>query len=220
VNHPEPLARIIQLLCPSPARYLQYLVRRHGLQTGLDIGCGETSVLSALRSPTFRSTGIDVSAAAVETSRRRNLHDEYVVGDVRELDSQSGWEVIVLSQVVEHFTRDEGFRLLARLEDLAPRLLYVATPNGFREQPAICGNTAQRHLSGWFPHDFEGRGYSVFGMSLKGLRGVAGSSRVFPETITRTVERSTQWVSYRAPSIAGTIVAIRYVDEEGNVLRV
>jgi hypothetical protein len=98
-------------------------------------------------------------------------------------------------------------------------VVYVETPNGFLEQPAAPQNIAQRHLSGWFPHDFESRGYSVFGSSHKYLRGSQGAARYFSEPVTRALERSIQWAMFRQPRSAHTITAIRYIDTAGDLRR-
>ena len=207
----------IQRICPAPRRLLQALIVRDGLRIGLDIGCGEASPLSDLRKWGFRSTGLDVSSARLEVSRQRGLHGEYVLGDIRTVAFEHRFDVVVLSNVIEHFSREDGTDLLRRVEGLASRIVYLETPNGFREQPDLDGDPAQRHLSGWFPHDFGGRGYTVLGSGIRGLRGVAGRARFFPEIVVRFIERILQWFVFRRPRRAGTLAAIRFMDEHGNV---
>jgi hypothetical protein len=215
-----PFKRWVQKICPAPRRYLQALILRHGFRTGLDVGCGEYSPLSSLRTYGFRSVGTDVSPTRLEVSRTRGLHDDYVLGDVRRVLFDEKFDVVVLSHLIEHLSREEGMDLLRRAESLASRVVYVETPNGFREQPDLNGDPAQRHLSGWFPHDFEGRGYSVLGSGIKGLRGIAGAARLFPETVVRFLERSLQWYVFRRPRLAGSLSAILLKDERGNLLSV
>jgi hypothetical protein len=158
-----------------------------------------------------------VSPARLEVSRQRGLHDDYVLGDIRTVAFEHRFDVVVLSNVIEHFSRDDGMDLLRRVESLASRIVYIETPNGFREQPDLNGDPAQRHFSGWFPHDFEGRGYTVLGSGIRGLRGVAGRARFFPEAVVKTIERMLQWFILRRPRWAGTLAAIRFVDEHGNM---
>jgi hypothetical protein len=210
----------VQKVCPAPRRLLQALIVEHGLRSGLDIGCGESSPLSSLRTRGFRSAGLDMSLARLEVSRQRALHDEYILGDVRKGTFEHRFDVVVMSNVIEHLSREDGMGLLQRVESLAARLVYIETPNGFREQPDLDGDPAQRHLSGWFPHDFEGRGYTVLGSGIRGLRGVAGKARLFPEGVVRSLERASQWYILRRPRKSGTLSAIRLVDDHGNVLTV
>jgi SAM-dependent methyltransferase len=207
----------VQALSPSPKRFAQELIVRHGLKSGLDIGAGDSSLLTGPRSLGFHSTGIDVSEAAVENARKRNLHDRCICGNFMEERFPEPFDVVVISHVLEHFTRDDGLRVLQRIESLAKRLIYVETPHGFLEQPDVGGNLFQRHLSGWFPHDFEGRGYTVFGAGPRWLRGPMGKSRFLPEPLAQLVGRATQWRYFRAPRRAATIAAIKYIDESGNV---
>lgn len=207
----------VQKICPAPRRLLQALIVGSGLRSGLDIGCGESSPLSGLRLLGFRSTGLDVSLARLEVSRRRDLHDEYVLGDIRERTFEHRFDVVVLSSVIEHLSREDGMDLLRRVESLGSRIVYVETPNGFREQADLDGDPAQRHFSGWYSHDFEGRGYTVLGSGIRGLRGVAGRARIFPESMVRLIERSLQWFVFRRPQRAGTLAAILCRDERGNL---
>ena len=61
-NHPYPdRPSWVQFLCPAPKRHLQRLIRQYSLRTGLDVGGGEGSPLTALRPLGFRSTTIDIS---------------------------------------------------------------------------------------------------------------------------------------------------------------
>lgn len=212
----SPMCRAI---CPSPKRHLINLIKAQGLKTGLDVGCGETSVLSQLRGGGFRTTGVDGCSAMIESARARGLHDDYVLGDVREC-ATGAYDVVVMSHVIEHFPRDEAVSLLGKIEQIARHIIYIETPNGFVEQGALADNPLQRHYSGWFPHDFEGRGYTVLGVGLRNPKYEAfGGSRCW-KAMVRSLERLTRALVFRRPQHAGTLAAIRLVDAQGNVRRV
>jgi SAM-dependent methyltransferase len=196
---------------------LQSLVVKLDLKTGLDIGCSDNSPLSPLRKFGFHSTGLDVHPDGLEDARRQNLHDRYICSDVRQLSADMYFDVVVASHLIEHLPRDDGPALLAKMEQLATRLVYVETPLGFLEQPAHSGNPFQRHLSGWFPLDFEARGYSVFGLGLGRLRGARGRPKLLPEVMVRNTERVLQWFVFRHPWHAHAIAGIRYTDHDGNL---
>ena len=206
----------VQAVSPAPKRLLQELIARDGLATGLDVGCGPGSPLTALRGPHFRSTGIDSYAGALEAAREREVHDEYLQADFLGHRFEQQFDVVVLSHVIEHFPRDLGMEVLRKAEQLARRIVYVETPHGFLEQVPEDDNPGQRHLSGWFPHDFESRAYTVFGSGLRGLTGPRGKSLLFPDAITRFIVRATQWYCFRRPAHAATLAAIRYSDATGN----
>jgi hypothetical protein len=210
-------ARWVQSVCPAPKRYLQTLILQHGLKTGLDIGCGEGSPLTSIRGSSFRSTGIDIDLESVERARQLELHDDYIVGDFMSLDLKQTFDVIVMSHVIEHFDRDTGWKVLQRIEEISRHLVYVETPHGFLEQTDYDGNPYQRHLSGWFPHDFQSRGYTVFGSGAKWMRQPMGTHAKLPQAITRNFNRSLQWFYFRRPQHAGTIAGIRFKDKAGNL---
>ena len=121
---------LIECVCPSPRRYVQRLVRLHGLKDGLDIGCGESSLLTPLRSQGFRSAGIDGSPEMLASARERNLHDDYILADFRTHKFDRPFDVVVLSHVIEHFTRDEGLEALRRIEGLARHLICATSRVG------------------------------------------------------------------------------------------
>jgi hypothetical protein len=207
----------VQYLCPAPKRHLQKLILRHGLKTGLDIGCGEGSPLSSLRSSHFTSTGIDIDAKSIEHARLRGLHDEYILGDFMTMELEHAFDVVVLSHVIEHFDRDTGWRVLQRIEQINRHLIYIETPNGFLEQTDYDGNSFMRHLSGWFPHDFQSRGYTVYGSGPKWLCVPMGSKKLMPSSLRQLISRLLQWHYFRRPAKAGTIAALRFVDRAGNL---
>ena len=170
-----------------------------------------------MRSATFRSTGVDVDAAAISHARSRGAHDEYVQADFRTHAFPEKFDVVVLSHLIEHFERDEGLQVLRRVEELGRRLIYVETPHGFLEQTDFDGNPFQRHLSGWFPHDFASRGYTCFGSGMRGLTGPTGKSAYFGDSVAHAINRMLQWYYFRRPGKASTIAAIKIVDDRGNV---
>jgi len=187
------------------------------MRTGLDIGCGGASPLSALRPLGVHSTGLDASAEVIERAKELDLHDDYIRADIRTFKTDRRFDVVVASHVIEHLARDEGYDLLRRLEDMARGILYIETPFGFKSQDDSDGNAWQRHSSGWFPEDFIVRGYSVLGSGFRVLRGERGCSRKLPEAVTRGLDRLGQWYMFRHPRWAGAISAIRFVDSQGNV---
>jgi hypothetical protein len=176
---------------PTVTDFLQTIVADAGVHTALDIGCGVTSLLTRFR-PGLTTIGLD--AYTVEMASRLEAHDHYVSADItrlpisdiqaelRRLVGKERVELVTLFGVIEHLPKRVGFELLDQLEELSSRFILIETPNGFVPQGPEYGNPYQRHLSGWFPHDFEGRGYSVRGScGTRYLRGYMGEPRIrFP----------------------------------------
>jgi hypothetical protein len=170
---------------PSAHAYTAELVNGGEVGCALDIGCGSDSHLMAFR-PRIRTVGVDAFDDAIRSAQQRDVHDAYVSCDILKEDlpgllSQLGGErfdLVTLYGVIEHLPKRAGFELLERCEQLTEKFVLVETPNGFQEQGPEFGNEHQRHLSGWFPHDFEGLGYKVYGTTgTKYLRGYAAGPK-------------------------------------------
>jgi hypothetical protein len=158
----------------SVTEYIQTVIRNNNCRTGLDIGCGRFSNLTSVR-PQIISTGIDAFAASIEDAKRYNLHDNYILSDVMQYDfNGQKFDVVIASEVIEHFDKWDGLSLIKRMEQLATKLVIITTPNGFLIQGPEFNNPWQRHKSGWFVQDFLGLGYKVHGIfGPKFMRGYA-----------------------------------------------
>ena len=196
---------------------MQNLILKHGLKTGLDIGCGEGSPLTSLRGSEFKSTGIDIDAKSIEQARAKDLHDEYILGDFMTMKFERAFDVVVLSHVIEHFDRDTGWRVLQRIEQISRHLVYVETPNGFLEQTDYDGNPFMRHLSGWFPYDFSLADTLFTAADRNGYARPWENKRLMPSSLRQLISRPFQWHYFRRPSKAGTIAGLRFVDRAGNL---
>ena len=157
----------------------QSLVEKNECRTALDIGCGDHSCLSMFR-PRLVTAG-STHLPSLDICRGLNLHDHYHSArhPQRRHVHDSG---PIQRAEVRHRHADRGDRAPAeargaqtprKVERHPPIEIHrPETPNGFIEQGAEFGNEYQRHLSGWFPHDFEGYGYTVYGTTgTKYLRG-------------------------------------------------
>jgi len=136
--------------------------------------------------PQITTVGIDSSCESIEKAKLGNVHDFYIVADILKdsLDSILSdfagrrFDIVTLYGVIEHLPKKNGYNLLERCEQLSSKYVLLQTPNGFVEQGPEFGNEYQRHLSGWFSHDFEGLGYKVYGTSgTKYLRGYASDPK-------------------------------------------
>lgn len=72
-----------------------------------------------------------------------------------------GFDFIIFSDVLEHFEKEEGLKLIYDLIGLLNKggVLWIATPGVWCEQDAVHGNEYERHRSLWkwneFPSGFE-----------------------------------------------------------------
>jgi SAM-dependent methyltransferase len=97
----------------------------------LDIGCGYGAVARSIARhvPGAAVTGIDLEPANVAQARAAdnppNL--DFVVGDATEAFPDGAWDVVVLSNVLEHIDDRSGF-LSAIRERLKPGLILIRVP--------------------------------------------------------------------------------------------
>ena len=112
--------------------YLAEISRYAGLQCGrlLEIGCGDGDFLVAAEAAGWQVTGIEYSATACETARRRLQKGEVRCGELQSAGLPAEqFDLCVLSDVIEHVRDPLGFlREIHRL--LKPGgTLFIATPD-------------------------------------------------------------------------------------------
>ncbi|HTX60350.1 MAG TPA: class I SAM-dependent methyltransferase [Verrucomicrobiae bacterium] len=140
----------------------------------IDVGCGTDS---RLQYANFRGRTIGADAYPPALSPKHPLHDEYVRCDLRDFTyPEKSVDACVLLDVIEHLTKEDGWRLVDRLERIARKRVIVATPNGFLPQPPSADNPFQEHISGWETHELREQGYRIYGLSgYKPWRGEEGN---------------------------------------------
>jgi methyltransferase family protein len=205
---------------PFAADYTRELIQKSNCAFALDVGCGGYSQLSQFR-PQITTVGVDMFQEAIEESKAKAMHDHYLVADILaqkpdEFLSIFGgrkFDLITLYDVIEHLPKKRGYELLERCEELTSKYVMVKTPNGFLEQGPEFGNEHQRHLSGWFPHDFEGLGYKVYGTSgTRYLRGyAAGPKYDFPGWMTCDILLARLLRTHKHPARAFNLIAVKDV---------
>ncbi len=210
---------------PTVLDYTEQIVNQSDCKIALDIGCGVSSHLSRFR-PGIKTIGIDVDPESIEESRRCNVHDDYILADVIKMSAEElgdlaaekigerKFDLVSAYGVIEHLPKSEGWKLLEKCEQLTSKYVIMETPNGFVEQGPEFGNEFQRHLSGWFPEEFQGVGYRVYGTcGTKYLRGYMGEARLpLPGTLVFDGLLMTRLVgSQRRPRHAFNIVAVKDV---------
>jgi len=176
------LQALKERLQPSPGEFTRRLLADPEVKSVLDIGCGKHSYVSPFR-PRIRTVGLDAFEGAIETSKKRGLHDDYIHANIIEssaetiIDKSGGkkFDLVALFDVIEHLPKKLGWELLEKCEQLTNRYIILQTPNGFLEQGPEDENIYQRHLSGWFAWEFESLGYKVAGSAgTRFFHGYAG----------------------------------------------
>jgi len=80
---------------------------------------------------------------------QRFYYDHILVGDARTiLPSIGQYDMILLLDTLEHFTRDDGLQILKTCQSKAKYIL-VGTPHDIGVQSAVYGNELERHRFQW-----------------------------------------------------------------------
>lgn len=183
-----------------------------GCKSFLDLGCGKNSAVRYF-SKEFRSAGVDAFKPDLEESRKKGIHDEYFVMDVRNLNFKpKSFDAVLAVDLLEHLTKKEGDKLLKDMERIAKKKVIVLTPNGFLEQKAYDGNEYHIHKSGWTVSEMRGRGYRVMGFNgVKFLKGEKAMVRFWPRYFWRVVSDITQLATYHFPERAFQLFCVKDV---------
>jgi len=132
-------------------------------KTILDVGCGVNSPINYFVRHGQILHGLDISSAEIG-KQTKTKYQKVINCDIHDLNEDGKYELITALDFIEHFTKEEGFEILDKIENLAQKRVVVVTPNGFVSQTATADNPWQEHKSGWSVADFRERGYRVYGM--------------------------------------------------------
>lgn len=96
---------------------------------------------------------------------------KFVLGnvlDALDIFGPKSFDVIQYGETIEHLTKEDGFKSLSVLEQVATKFIILTTPKGFIDQDPEKfpdepwrNNPYQKHLSGYEIEDFTDRGYTV-----------------------------------------------------------
>ena len=101
-----------------------------------------------------RLDGVDVFPDYLERSRTAFLYDRFFTGDFLEVEIPNRYDLVMMIDVLEHFSDADGERALEKALALAPRVL-VASPLGY-EQGEMHGNPYEEHRSEWSSERLQG----------------------------------------------------------------
>lgn len=113
----------------------------------------------------FPFEGEPETASNVSIQRVRGV----VPGDLSEIQTNS-YDLVVAFDLIEHLSREEGYRLLYEIDRIAEHASLIFTPNGFVWQPPTQENSFDAHLSGWTPAELRSLGW-------KKIKGHVGAKR-------------------------------------------
>lgn len=182
------------------------------MKTVLDVGCGDSSPLRKVRK-TFFSMGVDVHRDSITKSRKLKIHDAYKICDVLTIDKlfePKSFDAVIALDVVEHFEKKDGLKLIKVMEGIAKKKVIIFTPFGFTQQHVYDNNLYQEHKSGWYIRDFEKMGYKIYGMrGFRFVRGEYATIKYRPWLFWGAISTISQFLVYNYPKFAYQLLAVK-----------
>lgn len=184
----------------------------HG-ETLLDVGCGAESPIRGFSFKIPTTVGVDAHAKSVERSKELGIHRDYRVMDIRKIGEQfatKSFDIVLLSDVIEHLNKEDGLRLMKDAETIARKRVIIFTPNGFLTQTPEDDNLHQTHLSGWSPKEMRSFGYRISGINgLRFLRTEYARIAWKPEAVWGKISLLSQMIANPFPSLAFQILCVK-----------
>lgn len=191
-------------------RWTNHLKRElSGCKTLLDLGCGRNSPVQHIS--VFYSLGVERYEPYLEESKKKRIHTDYMLADIRQVEfEENSFDAVLLLDVIEHLSVQEGNELLLKVQKWAKNKVVVFTPNGFNIQEGYDYNLLQIHKSGWSVDQLENLGFSVFGINgWKKLRGSRSQVKYKPTYLWMTISDLTQKITFHYPKLAFQLLATK-----------
>lgn len=185
-----------------------------GAKSVLDLGCGKGGHIKETdRFSGIQLVGVDVSRTWA--SEVPGCYSEVIEGqllDVLASTPADAYDVVMAIDVVEHFDRSDGYKLLSEMRRVSARSAIVATPNGFVPQPPSDDNPFNEHRSGWTADDLKAAGFrEVSGhFGHRRLRGSFGLPTVRPSHLGYLLSALTARPLAPFPSVCYQLVGIAH----------
>lgn len=160
----------------------------------LDLGCGiyESGVSNQIPLLKFKSyTGVDIWEDVI----KQNQKGSYATSDIKFYKSDidrwlrgniQKYDLIFLFDILEHFKKEEGLKLLKEIEKICKKRIVIFMPIGNHTLEANDGKTEknpyQKHQSEWNLSEWEDLGYDV--ELLKGFHhgGILDAAWIMKDT--------------------------------------
>lgn len=141
---------------------------RPNLKTVLDVGVGfgkdgfllreyyDVKTWHNYRPETWqlKLTGVDIYNGYI-SELQRMIYNKVIIGDIMDVLPRLGqFDLAVMGDILEHFTKEDGYRLLDMLFEHAEDIV-ITTPNGFQVHHGTKDNVHEEHKSGWTLEDFK-----------------------------------------------------------------
>lgn len=159
----------------------------------LDVGCGQGFPMQMIKNriKVEKSVGVDLFEQYIKIGKKEKIHDQYIISDVRKIKFvDRSFDVVLALQILEHLNKSDAWRLLDKMEKIANKQVIIVTPIGGMYHPPVDNNELQLHKSGFYPREFERRGYKIIRYGRKELLGENGLVHKIDNNLFRKVAYS------------------------------
>ena len=162
--------------------------------------------------------GVDAFEQSIRKSKEEGIHDKYYKMNILEIGKRfkpNSFDCVLASDVIEHLTKEEGYRLLGMMERIAKEKVIVFTPNGFIPQGTYEDNPWQLHKSGWNAEEMKRAGYKITGVNgWKPLRGAYAVIKLKPRLAWSLVSDLTQLFTRSHPKHAFQLLCVKEMQKK------
>lgn len=151
----------------------------------LDIGCGngwywKSEPLSTLIKERAIVLHILDAASVPATLNEIAIFYRGIAPEALSKFEDNSFDFVVTYDLIEHFSKEDGYRLLYEIDRISKFGSSVFTPNGFVWQPPSLNNVFNAHLSGWTPREMRKLGWDkqIAAGGLKILHGPYGHNKI------------------------------------------
>jgi len=150
----------------------------------------------------FFSVGIDICETRLSQSKQAGIHDPWIKGDINIIEfAPKSFDIVLAVDVIEHLSKEDGLRLIQKMETIARHKVIIVTPNGFERIEGV-------HKCGWELSELRDMGYNVKGLcGLRLFRPMRRYTVLWPPW--GIASGLTQKFTYSFPKVASAIFAVK-----------
>lgn len=150
------------------------LLRTHSLLSRplriLDLGAGSAhywanpKIYQFLQNTSSKLTLVDASADIALDPRLDMENIDSIIGilpKALKAMKEDSYDVVVCLDLIEHLSKESGYKLLYEIDRICQFTSVIYTPNGFVWQPPSANNEFNAHISSWLPKELKKLGWHI-----------------------------------------------------------
>jgi SAM-dependent methyltransferase len=189
-----------------------------GVDSMLDLGCGNKPLVKQVTRNIKRSVGLDIFQPSIDAAKINQTHSEFILADALEFLAKAeskSFDIIMALDLIEHLEKEKGIWFMQQLERVAKKKVIIFTPNGFVPQKPYEDNPWQEHKSGWSFKEMKDYGYRIYGFGgYMKWRGELYLIKYKPRIVFKFLSYFTQLFTYKLfPSKAFALLCIKDIKQ-------